>query len=124
MERIVNGISGMNWFEIAVLLIMVVWFVCLVICPFAKEKLVIVEQTLKNGKKRYTVKHNWFLGLPFLYRKQIEDYGLFECYVIRDSLEAAEKYVREWYEKYNEMQGKKVKKQKRIRIANPKTTYK
>lgn len=122
MEQIVNGISGMNWYDVLVLLVIVGWFICLVIYPFAKEKLIIVEQTLNNGKKRYAVKHNWFLGLPFLYRTEIEDYGLYECYVIKDTLEDAEKYVREWYEKYNEMQGKKVKKQKRI--ANPKTTYK
>ena len=121
MERIVNGISGMKWYSILELLVIAGWVVCLIIHPFAKEKLIIVEQTLKNGNKRYAVKRNWFLGLPFLYRTEIEDYGLYECYVIKDTLEAAEKYVREWYEKYNEMQGNKVKKQNRI---TPKTTYK
>lgn len=110
----------MNWFEITVFIIMVAWFVCLVIWPFSKEKLVVVEQILKNGKKRYAVKRNWFLGLPFLYRTHIEDYGLYECDVILDTLEEAEKYVREWYEKSKEKQGNKVKKQNRIYQNNTK----
>ena len=105
----------MNWYQILILLVIVGWFVCLVIYPSAKDKLIIVEQTLKNGKKRYAVKRNWFLCLPFLYHTETEDYGLYECYVIRDTLEEAEKYVTEWYEKYNESQGKKVKRQRRLK---------
>ena len=115
LERLVNGLSAMNWYQILILLVIVGWFVCLVIYPSAKDKLIIVEQTLKNGKKRYAVKRNWFLGLPFLYHTETEDYGLYECYVIRDTLEEAEKYVTEWYEKYNESQGKKVKRQRRLK---------
>lgn len=105
----------MNCYKILILLVIVGWFVCLIIYPFAKDKLIIVEQTLNNGKKRYAVKRNWLLGIPFLYHTEIEDYGLYKRRVIYDTLEPAEKYVTEWYEKYNENQGKKVKRQKRIK---------
>lgn len=117
LERLVNGLSAMDWYQILILLVIVGWVICLVVYPFVPDKLVIVEQTLKDGSKRYAVKRNWFLGLPFLYHTEIEDYGLYECYVIRDTLEEAKKYVTEWYKKYNEKQEKKVKRQKRIKTV-------
>lgn len=115
LERLVNGLLAINWYQILILLVIVGWIVCLIIYPSAKDKLIIVEQTLNNGEKRYAVKRNWFLGIPFLYHTDIEDCGLYERYVIRDTLEPAEKYVTEWYDKYNENQEKKVKSQKRIK---------
>lgn len=115
LERLVNGLSAMNWYQILTLLIIIGWITCLVIWPFAKDKLIIVEQELNNGTKRYAVKRNWFLGLPFLYRTETEDYGLYESYVIYDTLEEAEKYVAKWYEKYHEKQERKVKRQRRIK---------
>lgn len=115
LERLVNGLSAMDWYQILILLVIVGWVICLVVYPFVPDKLVIVEQTLKDGSKRYAVKRNWFLGLPFLYHTEIEDYGLYECYVIRYTLEEANKYVAKWYDKRDKKMSKRVKKQKRIK---------
>ena len=117
LERLVNGLSAMNWYDILALLIIVGWSVCSVIGLFAKDKLIIVEQELKNGTKRYAVKRNWFLGLPFLYRTEIKDYGLYETYVIYDTLEEAEDYVTKLHEEYREKQERKVKRQRRMKWA-------
>lgn len=56
--------------DIAVLCIgciCIVWLLFALVSLFCKKKVIIEEQTLKDGTKQYVIKENWFLKLPFLW---------------------------------------------------------
>ena len=48
-------------------LISSVWLLFAFLSLFFKRKVIIEEQTLKDGTKQYEIMKNWFLGLPFLW---------------------------------------------------------
>jgi hypothetical protein len=63
--------------------IWIVWILFAFISLFCKKKIIIEEQTLKDGTKQYVIKENWFLKLPFLWNiiqgNDWENFCCFEC---------------------------------------------
>lgn len=72
----------------------------------------IVENTLRNGDKMYSVDVNGFLGMPFLYQTDIEDCGLYERTMRNMSLGEAKKYVEKRTLEYDKRNDNKVLKKR------------
>ena len=72
----------------------------------------IVENTLRNGDKMYSVEVNGFLGMPFLYQTDVEDYGLYECTMRNMELDEAKKYIEKRTLEYNKWYDNKILKKK------------
>lgn len=78
-------------------LIFIVWLLFAFLSLFFKKKVIIEEQTRKDGTKQYEIMKNWFFGLPFLWapmwKSELDEYCNIEP--IFPTLEEAE----EWLEK-------------------------
>lgn len=100
-----------------VLLVLIVIFILSSSSPTLKHRGIfhkyrIVENTLRNGEKRYSVEVNGFLGMPFLYQTDVENYGLYECTMRGMNFEEAKKYVEKRTLEYDKTSDSKVLKKK------------
>lgn len=100
-----------------VLLIFLIIFIISSSLPTLKHRGIfhkyrIVENTLRSGEKRYSVEVNGFLGMPFLYQTDVEDYGLYECTMRGMDFEEAKKYVEKRTLEYDKTSDSKVLKKK------------
>lgn len=87
----------------------VIWILFAIISLFFKKKVIIEEQTLKDGTKQYEIMKNWYFGLPFLWspmwKSSLDEY--YDIEPIFPTLKEAE----DWLEKKRQ---EEIKEKQRI----------
>jgi len=99
----------------------IVWLLFALVSLFFKKKVIIEEQTLKNGTKQYEIKENWFMRIPFLWspvwRTSLEKF----CNI--EPIFSTKEEALEWLEHEKQIKEKAKQSEDNSRIINKQRVY-